>query len=174
MSGALRHEIRFTLNGAEVVADVSGSEVLTDVLRGALALAGTREGCGKGECGACTVLVDGLAENACLTRAVEVEGREVTTIEGLAGPDGELAPVQKAFVEKGGIQCGFCTPGVILSAHALLRRTDTPDETEIREALAGNLCRCTGYVQILRSVQRAAEIQREDGDARGGKGGTHG
>ena len=167
MSVALRHEIRFTLNGAEVVADVNGSEVLTDVLRGALAQAGTREGCGKGECGACTVLVDGLTENACLTRAIEVEGREVTTIEGLAGPDGELAPVQKAFVEKGGIQCGFCTPGMILSAHALLLSTDTPGDAEIREALAGNLCRCTGYVQILSSVKRAAEIQRGEGDSGG-------
>ena len=167
MTVTLRHEIRFTLNGAEVVADVNGSEVLTDVLRGALAQAGTREGCGKGECGACTVLVDGSAENACLTRALEVEGRTVITIEGLSGPDGKLAPVQRAFVEKGGIQCGFCTPGMILSAQALLDRTDTPQEDEIREALAGNLCRCTGYVQIVRSVMRAAEIQRAEGDAHG-------
>jgi len=167
MTVTLRHEIRFTLNGAEVVADVNGSEVLTDVLRGALAQAGTREGCGKGECGACTVLVDGSAENACLTRALEVEGRTVITIEGLSGPDGKLAPVQRAFVEKGGIQCGFCTPGMILSAQALLDRTDAPQEDEIREALAGNLCRCTGYVQIVRSVMRAAEIQRAEGDAHG-------
>jgi len=167
MNQNLRKEIRFTLNGVEVAAQVNGSEVLTDFLRGELGQAGTREGCGKGECGACTVLIDGLAENACLTRAADVEEREVVTIEGLAGPDGELAPVQQAFVEKGGIQCGFCTPGMILSAQALLNRTDAPEDSEIREALVGNLCRCTGYVQILRSVQRAAEIQREEE-------GTHG
>ncbi len=167
MNDSLRHRVVFTLNGAETVGEVSGSEVLTDLLRETLGLAGTREGCGKGECGACTVLIDGQTENACLTRAVDVEGREVTTIEGLAGPGGKLAPVQEAFVEKGGIQCGFCTPGMILSAHALLDRTEAPDETEIREALAGNLCRCTGYLQIVRSVQRAAEIQRGEGEPNG-------
>lgn len=164
MSITLRHEIRFNLNGAEVITDVKGSEVLTDLLRENLGQVGTRESCGKGECGACTVIVDGLPVNACLMPALEIEGRTVTTIEGLAGADGQLAAIQRGFVEKGGIQCGFCSPGMILSAEALLRRNPAPDEEEIREALAGNLCRCTGYVQILRSVERGAEILRGQGE----------
>jgi len=162
MSDPARSSIRFTLNGAEVAAQVEGSEPLTDLLRDTFGLVGTREGCGKGECGACTVLIDGLAGNACLTPAQEVEGRAVVTIEGLAGPAGRLAPIQRGFVERGGIQCGFCSPGMILAAQALLERSDAPAEEGIREALAGNLCRCTGYVQIVRSVERGAEILREE------------
>ena len=119
-------------------------------------LTGGREGCGNGECGACTVLVDGKAVNACLMPALEAEGRTITTIEGLVGPGGKLAPLQSAFVEHGGIQCGFCTPGMILAAKALLDANPAPTEGEIRTALVGNLCRCTGYTQIVQAVQAAA------------------
>jgi len=163
-------EITFTLNGAPVTVVVRGHEMLLDVLRGALRLAGTREGCGKGECGACTVLLDGRAVNACLLPALEVAGASVTTIEGLAGPEGRLSPVQEAFVERGGIQCGFCSPGMILAATALLDRHPDPDRAQIRQALAGNLCRCTGYEQIVESVERAVALRVEhcNGDSTGG------
>ncbi|MBW2527969.1 MAG: (2Fe-2S)-binding protein [Deltaproteobacteria bacterium] len=154
--------LTFTLNGWPTTADVRGASTLLDVLRRQLDHRGTKEGCGKGECGACTVLVDGRPVNACLLPALEVEGATVTTIEGLAGPGGELSEIQRAFVEHGGIQCGFCSPGMILSAKALLDRTPDPSDDEIREALVGNLCRCTGYVQILRAVHGAAEaLQRK-------------
>lgn len=154
--------IAFSLNGAEVAVEVTGAELLLDVLRRRLRLTGTKEGCGRGECGACTVLVDGLPVNACLFPAREAEGRQVTTIEGLVGEGGLLGPVQQAFVERGGIQCGFCSPGMILSAHALIERRARPSAEEIRDALAGNLCRCTGYVQVVESVQRAAELRAPD------------
>ncbi len=154
--------LEFTLNGYGVSTTLVGSELLLDLLRGPLEHLGTKEGCGKGECGACTVLVDGRAVNACLTPAAEVAGREVTTIEGLGGRGGQLSPVQQAFVEKGGIQCGFCSPGMILAAHALLEDKPDPSDREVREALVGNLCRCTGYVQIIESVRRAVALRGED------------
>jgi len=157
-------EIRFVVNGDEARVALSGHELLLDVLRGPLGLTGTKEGCGKGECGACTVLVDGQPVNACLYPALEVEGREVVTVEGLVRPGGELGPIQRAFVEETGIQCGFCTPGMVLSARALLEKNPDPSEAEVRDALAGNLCRCTGYVQILASVRRAAELMHEEVD----------
>jgi len=153
--------MRFVLNGAEVEVEIAGAELLLPVLRRSLGLTGTKEGCGRGECGACTVLVDGRPVSSCLYPAREVEGRRVTTIEGLVLEGGRLGPVQQAFVERGGIQCGFCSPGMILSAHALLEREADPTPEAIREALAGNLCRCTGYAQIVESVQRAAEIRRQ-------------
>jgi len=153
----MKTELSFNLNGAEVTVPVEGLVRLIDVLRGPLGQTGTKEGCGQGECGACTVLVDGQAVNSCLYPAAEVEGRKVTTIEGLAGAGSKLSVVQRAFVESGAIQCGFCTPGMILSAQALLEENADPGEEAIREALAGNLCRCTGYVQIVQAVRLAAE-----------------
>ncbi len=159
----MKTDIRFELNGAEVAATVDGTELLLDVLRERLGQPGVKEGCGEGECGACTVLVDGLSVNACLFPALEAEGKSVTTIEGLLRPGSRLSPLQDAFVEKGGTQCGFCTPGMIMSAQALLSCNADPSADEIREALSGNLCRCTGYVQIVESVQAAAAALRGEG-----------
>lgn len=146
----------FVLNGSRTsLHDVPCHATLLSVLRDRLGLLGTKEGCGVGECGACTVLLDGEPVNSCLTAAWKASGREVITIEGLA--DGEnLHPVQEAFVEAGAIQCGFCTPGMIMSASALLKRTPHPDAEEIKMALAGNLCRCTGYKHVIDAVQAAA------------------
>ena len=131
-------------------------------MREKLGLTGVKEGCGQGECGACTVIVDGLAVNSCLYFAVEVDGKDVLTIEGLAAADGTLHPLQKSFVENGGIQCGFCTPGMILSAKALLDENPRATEADIKQALAGNLCRCTGYVQIVESVEAVVDKSSED------------
>ncbi len=147
--------VTFVLNGSEVTALASGSELLLDLLRGRLGQTGTKEGCGQGECGACTVLVDGRSVCSCLFPALEAEGSNVVTIEGL-GDGNELCVLQRAFVECGGIQCGFCSPGMILSAKVLLDSNPEPSDAEIRAALAGNLCRCTGYVQIVAAVRRAA------------------
>jgi carbon-monoxide dehydrogenase small subunit len=132
-----------------------GHETLLHVLRERLGMLGTKEGCGVGECGACTVLLDGEPVNACLTNAWKASGREVTTIEGLAS-EGGLHPLQEAFMESGAIQCGFCTPGMIMAAYALLKREPQPDEDQIKTALEGNLCRCTGYKHIIEAVQAAA------------------
>jgi len=153
----MKKEITFTLNGSEVTVEVQSHKRLIDILRDQLNLTGTKEGCGEGECGACTVIIDGRAMNSCLYPAVEVHGHSVTTIEGLVKKDNELSEVPDAFVEKGGIQCGFCSPGMIMSTKALLDRNPDPTEDEIRDALLGNLCRCTGYVQIVESVKQAAK-----------------
>ncbi len=158
--------LTFVLNGSEVTVLASGSELLLDLLRGRLGQTGTKEGCGQGECGACTVLVDGRSVCSCLFPALEVEGRSVVTIEGL-GDGNELSVLQRAFVERGGIQCGFCSPGMILSAKVLLDSNPDPSDDEIRQALAGNLCRCTGYVQIVASVRQAAAELKARGRARG-------
>ncbi|NIO49078.1 MAG: 2Fe-2S iron-sulfur cluster binding domain-containing protein [Candidatus Aminicenantes bacterium] len=152
----MKTEISFILNGLEVDVTVDGHLRLIDVLRNMMSLTGTKEGCGKGECGACTVIVDGRAVNSCLYPANEIEGKSVTTIEGLQMPEHKLSKIQQAFVDHGGIQCGFCTPGMIMSAKALLDSNPNPSDKEIREALQGNLCRCTGYVQIVEAVKRAA------------------
>jgi carbon-monoxide dehydrogenase small subunit len=149
-------ELTLLVNGASARVRAEPHDRLIDVLRGPLGLTGTKEGCGHGECGACTVLLDGQAINACLHPAMEAEGKEITTIEGLVGPRGRLSEVQQAFVDHGGIQCGFCSPGVIMATTALLRANPSPSDTEIRDALVGNLCRCTGYVQIMESVRSAA------------------
>ena len=157
----MRKEISFEVNGAEVTVLASAHARLIDVLRGPLGLTGTKEGCGAGECGACTVIVDGRSVNSCLYPAFEIEGRSVTTIEGL-GPGGNtLGPIQQAFVDAGAVQCGFCTPGMIMSTKALLDARPDPTDEEIRRALVGNLCRCTGYVQIVDAVKRAAGVLKE-------------
>lgn len=138
---------------------VKPSATLLDVLRQDLGLKGTKRGCDQGHCGACTVILNGKAVNACMVLAVRADGKSITTIEGLSSGD-QLHPLQEAFVEEGAIQCGFCTPGMILSAKALLDETQEPSEQEIREALSGNLCRCTGYVNIIKAVQKAALAMR--------------
>jgi len=143
--------VRFRLNGAPASVETQGSRRLLDVLREELALTGTKEGCGEGECGACSVLIDGEVVNSCLVAAGQVEGRAVTTVEGLA-TDGTLSPLQQAFIERGAAQCGICTPGMLLAAHALLAENPRPSEDEVRVGLAGNLCRCTGYTKIFDAV----------------------
>ena len=151
---------RFTVNGAEVALEVPGMRRLLDVLREDLALTGTKEGCGEGECGACSVILDGKLVNSCLVPAVQAEGAELRTIEGVAS-DEQLHSVQESFLQCGGAQCGICTPGMIMAAVDLLRRCPHPDEAQIRDGLAGNLCRCTGYGKIVDSVAQAAERAME-------------
>ena len=143
--------INFTVNGQEYDLVIPVNRTLTQVLRDNLRLTGTKQGCAVGDCGSCTVLLNGLPVNSCLVLAVEADGQEIITIEGLA-QDEQLHPIQQAFVEHGGIQCGFCTPGMILSSKALLDKNPTPTEREIREAISGNLCRCTGYQKIVESI----------------------
>jgi len=153
-------KIRFALNGREVSIETDAETRLLDILREDFHLTGTKEGCGEGECGACTVLLDGLPVNSCLIPAPQVEGRDVLTIEGLAEGN-HLHPLQAAFVEHGAVQCGFCTPGFVLSAYALLRSNSSPTDEEILTTLEGNLCRCTGYGKIVAAVRSAAERMRE-------------
>ena len=152
----MKRIIGFILNGETVQAEVEPSLTLLNMLRDNLGLSGTKEGCGMGDCGACTVLIDGAAVNSCIFPAMEVEGKSVVTIEGVADREGNLHPLQDAFVEHGAIQCGFCTPGFILSAKALLDENSHPTEPEIRMAIAGNLCRCTGYVKIVEAIKAAS------------------
>ena len=153
-------KIRLTVNGRQHECEVDAQTRLLDLLREDLALTGTKEGCGEGECGACTVLIDGRAVNSCLVLAVQADGKTVLTIEGLA--DGEaLHPIQQAFVELGGVQCGFCTPGFIMSTVALLQENPSPSDDEILTALEGNLCRCTGYTKIVEAVRHAARLLQE-------------
>ncbi len=146
--------MRLEVNGKVRRVTAPADAFLIDVLRDRLALTGTKYGCGMGECGACTVLLDGAAVFSCLMLAIEAQDHAITTIEGLAR-DGELDPVQAAFAEQGGVQCGFCTPGMILSARALLDANPDPDEAEVRRGLSGNLCRCTGYDKIVKAVLAA-------------------
>ena len=153
----MKKVVQFTLNGNEISAEVESHKMLLEVLRDAFEMTGTKEACGQGECGACTVLVDGISVNSCLYPVFEVEGKSVTTIEGLVGEGGKLHPIQEAFVEKGGIQCGFCSPGMILSAKALLDGNPAPSDDAIRKGISGNLCRCSGYVQIIDSIKDAAK-----------------
>ena len=151
--------ITLNVNGREYELAVAPQRTLTQALRDDLGLLGTKEGCGVGDCGACTVIMDGKPVNSCLILAVQAAGSEITTIEGVATAEG-LHPIQQAFVELGAIQCGFCTPGMILSAKSLLDANPQPTESEIREALSGNLCRCTGYQKIVEAVQDAAKTIR--------------
>jgi len=153
--------ISFTLNGDKVTAEVPPTWTLLNTLREYFELTGPKEGCGAGECGACTVIVDGEAVNSCIYPIPEVQGKSVTTIEGIAGKDGTLHPLQKAFIENNGVQCGFCTSGMIMAAKALLDHNPDPTEDEIRTGIAGNLCRCTGYVQIVESIDKAGEMIRQ-------------
>ncbi len=153
-------KIQFELNGAPTAVEATPMARLLDVLREDLRLTGTKEGCGEGECGACTVLIDGRAINSCLVPVVQVRGAKVQTVEGLAR-DGRLHPVQQAFVDHGGAQCGICTPGFVVAAAELLARDPQPDAITIREALAGNLCRCTGYQKIIDSVARTLSGDEE-------------
>jgi aerobic carbon-monoxide dehydrogenase small subunit len=152
------HEITLTVNGGTEQLTVPSNMTLMRMLRESLALTGTKNGCSAGECGACTVLMNGEPVNSCMVLAVECDGAEVVTVEGLAG-DQALNPVQEAIIQAVGVQCGFCTPGILISARALLDRNPDPGEEEIREALVGNLCRCTGYVRIIESVREAARLQ---------------
>jgi len=144
--------VRFGLNGNTVSVDVSGSRRLLDVLREDLRLTGTKEGCGEGECGACSVLIDGDVVNSCLVAVGQIDRCSVVTVEGLELPDGKPSPLQQAFIERGAAQCGICTPGMLLAAHALLQKNPRPTEDEVRVGLAGNLCRCTGYTKIIDAV----------------------
>ena len=144
--------MRFTLNGAAVSLEVVGTRRLLDVLREDLRLTGTKEGCGEGECGACSVLIDGEVVDSCLVAAGQVEGRDVVTVEGLAWQDGKLSQLQQAFIEHGAAQCGICTPGMLLAAHVLLEQSRRLTADDVREGLAGNLCRCTGYTKIIDAV----------------------
>ena len=158
----MERDVKFLLNGNEIKMKIKDHWTLLYLLREELDLMGTKEGCGSGECGACTVIVNGDAVNSCLYLAAEIDGKEIQTIEGLASSDGMLHPLQKSFVENGGIQCGFCSPGMIMSAKALLNENQNPTTEEIKHALAGNICRCTGYIQIIDSV-RAVTITGNEG-----------
>ena len=150
------NDIKLTVNGNEYEISVKPNATLLDVLREDLGLTGTKEGCGNGECGACTVIIDGKTTNSCITLAVEANGKEITTIEGLSQGE-KLHPIQEAFVEVGGLQCGFCTPGMILSSKVLLDANPNPTQEQIRKGLEGNFCRCTGYTKIIESVKAAAK-----------------
>ena len=164
----MKTAIQLSVNGEQVQVFVEGSETLLDCLRNQLGLTGTKKGCDQGDCGACTVLVDGIPVNSCLMLALEAYGKDITTIEGLAQEDG-LHPLQEAFISHNAVQCGFCTPGMILTAAALLKENPHPSETEIRHYLQGNLCRCTGYSKIVQAVQAAAQGLSGESGGKGGK-----
>lgn len=155
-----RHRITLVVNGQTHELEVEPRERLLDVLRYRLGYTGTKEGCGTGECGLCTVLLDGKPVTSCLVLAVSANGKSITTVEGIA-KDGQLHPIQRAFIDYGALQCGICTPGFIVSAYALLNEVPDPDEETIRTWLAGNLCRCTGYQKIIQAVQAAAKMMKE-------------
>ncbi len=150
--------MKITVNGQEYRITAKYWRTLLDVLRNDLGLTGTKEGCGTGSCGSCTVLIDGQAVNSCLILIGEVKGKAITTIEGLAR-EGKLHPLQQAFMDEGAVQCGFCTPGLILTAKALLDSNPKPSESQIREAIVGNLCRCTGYDKIVRAIMTASQAE---------------
>ncbi len=155
------HEVRLTVNGAARTASVPARRLLSDCIRHDLHLTGTHVGCEHGVCGACTVLLNGAPVRSCLLLAVSVDGADITTVEGLAGPDGRLSPVQQAFAECHGLQCGFCTPGFLTTITAGLQAAPEPTDEQAREMVGGNLCRCTGYQNIVAAVHRAAELRRE-------------
>jgi len=150
------HPITVTVNGLKEHLDVPSNMTLLQMLREKLVLTGTKNGCMAGECGACTVLMNGEPTNSCMVLAVEADGAEIVTVEGLAHDD-QLTPLQEAFAEHNAVQCGFCTPGMLISAHALLKRNPHPTEEEIKEAMVGNLCRCTGYLRVIQAIETAAE-----------------
>jgi carbon-monoxide dehydrogenase small subunit len=152
------HTINVTINHESEQVVVPSNMTLMQMLREKVALTGTKNGCSAGECGACTVLMNGEPVNSCMVLAVECEGAQIVTVEGLAG-DKQLDPIQEAIIQAGGVQCGFCTPGILISSRALLDRNPSPGEQEIKEALVGNLCRCTGYERVIESVKAAARVQ---------------
>jgi carbon-monoxide dehydrogenase small subunit len=152
------HKINVTINEVPEQVTIPSNMTLMQMLRESLALTGTKNGCSAGECGACTVLLNGEPVNSCMVLAVECDGAKIVTVEGLS-EDEQLDPIQEAIIHEGGVQCGFCIPGVLISSRALLDRNPNPDEDEIREALVGNLCRCTGYVRIIESIKTAAKMQ---------------
>jgi len=154
----LKKQIRIRINGFEYYVLIKPHWTLLDVLRDEIGLMGTKKGCDKGECGACTVIMNGEAILSCLVLAIQCQGKEVLTIEGLA-QDGKLDPLQDAFVKQGAIQCGFCTPGMIMASRALLNKTPHPSEEEIKRGVSGNLCRCTGYVKIIEAVKNASTME---------------
>jgi carbon-monoxide dehydrogenase small subunit len=154
------HRITVNLNGETEQVDVPSNMTLLQMLREKLALTGTKNGCAAGECGACTVMLNGEPVNSCLVLAVECDGAQITTVEGLAD-DGQLSPIQAALITHNGVQCGFCIPGILISAQALLNRNPQPSEAEIRDVLVGNLCRCTGYLRIIEAVKEVAERQHD-------------
>lgn len=156
--GEVKIPVSFSVNGRRVSVEVSPTETLVEVLRGKLLLKGAKEGCRVGECGACTVIVDGAPVLGCLYLAGKLEGKSVETIEGLE-KDGELHPLEEAFLEEDAVACGFCTPGMVMSAKALLERNPHPTDGEIRRAISGNLCRCTGYIPIVNAIRRASNMQ---------------
>lgn len=153
--------IEFTINGKKVSLEVEAGETALKIIRDRLLLKGTKEGCGIGECGACTIVVDGKSVNACLMLAAQLHGREVVTVEGLAEGD-RLSPLQQSFVDRHAVQCGFCTPGFLMSSHALLNENPNPDRREIIDVISGNLCRCTGYQQIVDSIEEAVGRLRKE------------
>ncbi|MBI9104188.1 MAG: (2Fe-2S)-binding protein [Spirochaetales bacterium] len=155
-------KINIVVNNKNYTAEIEPFARLLDVLRDDLGLTGTKEGCGVGECGACTVLLNGKKVNSCMVLAAQADGGEIITIEGLETPDGSLHPVQTAFIEAGAIQCGFCSPGMALSGYELLNRIPDPTEADIKMAISGNLCRCTGYKQIVDAIKLAGEKMREE------------
>ncbi len=158
----MAREVSFVFNGNNMSMTIEDHWTLLHLIREELGYTGTKEGCGSGECGACTVIVDGMAVNSCLYLAIEIDGKQLVTIEGLASNDGTLHPLQKAFVENGGIQCGFCSPGMILSAKALLDESPNATEDEIKDSIAGNICRCTGYVQIIDSIKSVSGYYQDE------------
>lgn len=158
--------LEMTVNGEVVAVDIDPGLRLLDVLRDVLHLTGTKEGCGEGECGACSVILDGELVDSCLVLAPQAQGKEVVTIEGVAA-EGKLHPLQEAFIEAGAVQCGFCTPGMILAAKALLDRNPSPGRQEIARAISGNLCRCTGYAKIIKAVEIAASKLKTEAGAAG-------
>lgn len=154
----MKHTVRFSVNGQEHEITVPSNQLLLDALRDRLGLTGTKRGCDEGVCGACTVLMDGEPVNSCLTLAVEADGHSITTIEGLAR-DGQFHPLQEAFIQHGAVQCGYCTAGMLLTSKALLDRNSNPSEEDVRSALNGNLCRCTGYVKIVEAIRSVARSE---------------
>ncbi|MDD2480889.1 MAG: (2Fe-2S)-binding protein [Lutispora sp.] len=156
----MKEKICFTLNNKYLSIDADLSMRLIDFLRDELRLTGTKEGCSQGECGACTVIIDGKTANSCLVLLGQIEGAHITTIEGL-GDENNIHPIQQAFIEEGAVQCGYCIPGMVLSAKALLDKNCGPDKEYIKRAISGNLCRCTGYKKIEKAIQRASEKMKE-------------
>ncbi|MFZ5646417.1 MAG: (2Fe-2S)-binding protein [Bacillota bacterium] len=159
----MKQLIELEINGRIFEVPVNPKDLLVDVIRSKVGLTGTKKGCGQGDCGACTVLIDGKPVLSCITLAIACQGKKITTIEGMVSEDGKLHPIQQSFVDHGAVQCGFCTPGMILTAKALLDSNPHPGEEEIKRGIAGNICRCTGYKKIVEAIGAAAENMSTEG-----------